>query len=188
MTSPAEFEPATCGLEIRWCYQLNQYEVQNRGKESVRKPTPRSSALELWKTMRVLPREGTHSVEVDIMRRPIAALVLTAGLAMAAVAAPSEAQAQGRDWGWGVVAGYVAGASIANSTWGYPGYSGYGYPAYGYAYPRYGLGYGYGYGPAYGVSYAYPANYGAYYRPYYGYAFAGPPAGRRVVIHRARWR
>src|SRR5690242_12242985 len=136
----------------------------------------------------VLPCEGTHSVEVDIMRRPIAALVLTAGLAMAAVAPPSQAQAQGRDWGWGVVAGYVAGAAIANSTWGYPSYYGYGYPAYGYAYPRYGLGYGYGYGPPYGVSYAYPANYGGYYRPYDGYAYAGPRAVRRVVIHRARWR
>jgi hypothetical protein len=127
------------------------------------------------------------------MRRPIAALVLTAGLAMATVAAPSQAQAQGRDWGWGVVAGFVAGAAIANSTWGYPGYYGYGYPAYGYgyAYPTYGLGYGYGTGPAYGVSYSYsygyPAYYGGYYRPYHGYAYAGPRAVRRVVIHRARW-
>jgi hypothetical protein len=60
------------------------------------------------------------SVEID-MRRPIAALVLTAGLAMATVAPPSQAQAQGRDWGWGVVAGFVAGAAIANSTPGYPG-------------------------------------------------------------------
>jgi hypothetical protein len=121
------------------------------------------------------------------MRRPIAALVLTAGLAMATVA-PSQAQAQGRDWGWGVVAGFVAGAAIANSTSGYPGYYGYGYPAYGYAYPRYGLGYGYGYGPAYGVSYAYPAYNGGYDRPYNGYAYAGPRAVRRVVVHRARWR
>ena len=125
------------------------------------------------------------SVETD-MRRPIAALVLTAGLAMATVAPPSQAQAQGRDWGWGVVAGFVAGAAIANSTWGYSGYYGYGYPAYGYAYPRYGL--GYGYGPAYGVSYAYPAYNGGYDRPYNGYAYAGPRAVRRVVVHRARWR
>ena len=44
-------------------------------------------------------------------RRPIAALVLTVGLAMATVAPPSQAQAQGRDWGWGVVAGFVAGAA-----------------------------------------------------------------------------
>ena len=50
------------------------------------------------------------SVETD-MRRPNAALVLTAGLAMATVAPPSQAQAQGRDWGWGVVAGFVAGAA-----------------------------------------------------------------------------
>jgi hypothetical protein len=127
------------------------------------------------------------SVEID-MRRPIAALVLTAGLAMATVAPPNQAQAQGRDWGWGVVAGFVAGAAIANSTPGYPGYYGYGYPAYGYAYPRYGLGYGYGYGLAYGVSYAYPPYYGGYDRPYYGYAYAGPRAVRRVVVHRARWR
>jgi hypothetical protein len=93
------------------------------------------------------------------MRRPIAALVLTAGLAMATVA-PSQAQAQGRDWGWGVVAGFVAGAAIANSTSGYPGYYGYGYPAY----------------------------YGGYDRPSDGYAYAGPRAVRRVVVHRARWR
>ena len=77
-------------------------------------------------------------------------------------------------------------AQLANSTPGYSGYYGYGYPAYGYAYPRYGL--GYGYGPAYGVSYAYPAYNGGYDRPYNGYAYAGPRAVRRVVVHRARWR
>src|SRR5207248_6104854 len=105
--------------------------------------------------------------------------------------APSQAQAQWRGWGWGVggfALGALAGAAIARSTWGYPGYYGYGYPAYGYgyAYPSY----GYGNGPAYGVSYSYsyPAYYGGYYRPYYGYAYAGPRVVRRVVVHRARWR
>jgi hypothetical protein len=126
------------------------------------------------------------------MKRPIAALVLTAGLAMATVAAPSQAQAQWRGWGWGVggfAIGALAGAAIASSTWGYPGYYGYGYPAYGYgySYPAYGYGYGY---PAYGYGYApaYSYGYPAYYGGYGGYAYAGSRAARRVVIHRARWR
>jgi hypothetical protein len=123
------------------------------------------------------------------MRRPIAALVLTAGLAMATVAAPSQAEAQWRGWGWGLggfAIGALAGAAIARSTWGYPGYYGYGYPAYGYGYGY--PAYGYGYAPA-AYSYGYPAYYGGYSRPYYGaYAYAGSRAARRVVIHRARWR
>ena len=142
--------------------------------------------------------DGTHTLELDIMRRPIAALMLTAGLTMATVAAPTQAQAQWRGWGWGLggfAIGAIAGAAIARSTWGYPGYYGYGYPAYGYGYgyPAYGYGYGSGY-PAYGYGYAptyssYPAYYGGYSRPYYGaYAYAGSRAARRVVIHRARWR
>src|SRR5947209_282930 len=97
-------------------------------------------------------------LELDIMRRPIAALVLTAGLAMATVAAPSQAQAQWRGWGWGLggfAIGALAGAAIASTTWGYPGYYGYGYPAYGYGYAYPSYGYGYGNGPAYGVSYSY---------------------------------
>jgi hypothetical protein len=60
------------------------------------------------------------------MRRPVGALLLTTGLAMATVATPSEAQAQ-----WG--------------GWGYAP------DVYGYALPSYG--YGYGNGPAYGTSY-----------------------------------
>ena len=104
------------------------------------------------------------------MKRPIVALVLTAGLAMATVVAPTQAQAQWRGWGWGLggfAIGALAGAAIARSTWGYPGYYGYG-----------------GYG-----GYSYPAYYGGYSRPYYGaYAYAGSRAVRRVVIHRARWR
>ena len=92
-----------------------------------------------------------------------------------------------RGWGWGLggfAIGALAGAAIARSTWGYPGYYGYGYPAYGYGYgyPAYGYGYGYpvaygyGYGPAY--SYGYPAYYGGYYRPYYGAYAAGPRVAR----------
>ena len=80
------------------------------------------------------------------MRRPIAALMLTAGLTMATVAAPTQAQAQWRGWGWGLggfAIGALVGAAIARSTWGYPGYYGYG----GYGYPAYGYGYG---SPAYG--------------------------------------
>src|SRR5262245_37045896 len=91
-----------------------------------------------------------HTLELDIMRRPIAALMLTAGLAMATVTAPSQAQAQWRGWGWGLggfAIGALAGAAIASSTWGYPGYYGYGYPAYGYGYGY--PAYGYGYAPAY---------------------------------------
>jgi len=132
-------------------------------------------------------------LELDIMRRPIAALVLTAGLAMATVQAASPAQAQWRGWGAGLggfAIGALAGAAIASTTWGYPGYYAYGYPAYGYGYAYPSYGYGYGNGPAYGVSYSYsyPAYYGGYYRPYYGYAYAGPRVVRRVVVHRARWR
>jgi hypothetical protein len=141
-----------------------------------------------------------YVLEVDIMKRPICAVVLAAGLALATVAAPSQAQAQWRGWGWGLggfAIGALAGAAIASSTWGYPGYYGYGYPAYGYGYgyPAYGYGYsypaygyGYGYAPA-AYSYGYPAYYGGYSRPYYGaYAYAGRPVVRRAVIHRARWR
>ena len=122
-------------------------------------------------------------LELHIMKRPIVALVLTAGLAMATVVAPTQAQAQWRGWGWGLggfAIGALAGAAIARSTWGYPGY--YGYGGYGgYGYPAYSYG---GYG-----GYSYPAYYGGYSRPYYGaYAYAGSRAVRRVAIHRARWR
>jgi hypothetical protein len=102
-----------------------------------KRPEANSKVMLLWNFGKPggFSRVSEHmSVEID-MRRPIAALVLAVGLAMATVAPPSQAQAQGRDWGWGVVAGFVAGAAIANSTPGYPGYYGYGYPAYGYAYP-----------------------------------------------------
>ena len=123
---------------------------------------------------------GDHS-ELNVMKRPIFALVLTAGLAMATVAAPTQAQARWGGWGWGVggfALGALAGAAIASSAYAYPGYyGGYGYPAYsyGYGYPAYGYGY-----PAYSYGYAYPA--------YRSYAYAPRPyVRRRVVIHRSRW-
>jgi uncharacterized protein YcfJ len=63
-------------------------------------------------------------------------------------------------------------AAMMGYGYGYAGYPGYGYPAYGYGYPAYGYGY-----PAYGYGYGYPAVYGAavipayrpFYRPWVGY-------------------
>jgi hypothetical protein len=78
------------------------------------------------------------------MRKSLTALVTAATIAVAAVAAPSAAEAR---WGWGgpgfflggLAAGALVGAALApNYYYGYPGY--YGYPAY------YG---GYGYSPYY---------------------------------------
>jgi hypothetical protein len=71
-----------------------------------KRPEANTKVMLLWNFGKLggFFRVSEHmSVEVDIMRRPIAALVLTVGLAMATVAPPSQAQAQGRDWGWGVV-------------------------------------------------------------------------------------
>jgi hypothetical protein len=62
-------------------------------------------------------------LELDIMQRPIVALVLTAGLAMATVAVPTQAQARWGGWGWGLggfALGALAGAAIASSSYGYP--------------------------------------------------------------------
>src|SRR6476661_2294799 len=92
----------------------------------------------------------------DVMRRTITALVATASIAAAGIAAPKPAEARciGCWVGAGIAAAVIGGA-IASSSYGY----GYGYPAYSY---------GYGY-PAY--SYAYrPAYYGYAYAPrrYYG--------------------
>jgi hypothetical protein len=74
------------------------------------------------------------------MRKSLTALVTAATIAVAAVAAPSAAEAR---WGWGgpgfflggLAAGALVGAALAPHYYGYPGY--YGYPAY------YGYGYGY---------------------------------------------
>jgi hypothetical protein len=52
------------------------------------------------------------------MRRPVGALLLTAGLAMATVATPSEGQAQWGGWGYGYA----------------PDVYGYALPSYGYVY------------------------------------------------------
>src|SRR6476661_3152921 len=84
----------------------------------------------------------------DVMRRTITALVATAIIAAAGIAAPKPAEARciGCWVGAGIAAAVIGGA-IASSSYGY----GYGYPAYSYGY-----GYGYGY-PAYGYGYGYPA-------------------------------
>ncbi len=87
-------------------------------------------------------------------------------------------QVHWRGGGWGIGAGFLAGAliggAIASSTYGYygaPYYYGYGYP-YPYPYPYYG-----GYAP--GVVY-----YGGY-APYYGaYGYYRP---HRVYRHYRRW-
>ena len=133
-------------------------------KERVRKPNANVISLRNLGSLGLfLPGGDAHSGELHIMRRSIAALVLTAASVMATVAAPSQSQAQWR-------------------VGGYPSYYGYSNPAhvYGYASPSYG--YGYANGPAYGLSYYYGG-----YRPD-GYINAGPPAVRRIVIHRARRR
>jgi hypothetical protein len=94
------------------------------------------------------------------MRKTIAAIIATAGLAAAVIAAPKPAEARcfGCWVGAGIAAGVVAGALASRSYgYGYPAYSyGYGYPAYGYAQP-------YGYDGGY---YA-PRRY--YARRYYRY-------------------
>ena len=129
------------------------------------------------------------------MKRQIFALVLTAGLATAIVATPTQAQARWGGWGWGLgglALGALAGAAIASSTyaWGYPGYYGYGYPAYaayGYGYPAYSYGFAY---PRYAfASYAYAPTFGRAWHPGYhvrrAWAYSGYRLGRRI-IHRAR--
>src|SRR5262245_49978940 len=92
------------------------------------------------------------------MRKTITAIIATAGLAAAVIAAPKPAEARciGCWVGAGIAAGVVAGALASRSYgYGYPAYSD-GYPAYGYAQP-------YGY---YGGYYA-PRRY--YTRRYYRY-------------------
>jgi hypothetical protein len=95
----------------------------------------------------------------DVMRKTITALVATASIGAAGLAAPKPAEARclGCWIGAGIAAAVIGGA-FASRAYGY-GY-GYGYPAYsyGYGYPAYSYGYGY---PAYSYGYGYPA---------YGYA------------------
>jgi hypothetical protein len=84
------------------------------------------------------------------MRKTLTALAMAGTVAIAAVAAPSAAEAR---WGWrgpGLVGGLIAGGLIAGALapryYGYPGYYGY------YGGPYYG-------GPYYG---------GCWRRGYYG--------------------
>ena len=69
------------------------------------------------------------------MRRTITALVATASIAAAGIAAPKPAEARciGCWVGAGIAAAVIGGA-IASSSYGY----GYGYPAYSYGYGGYG--------------------------------------------------
>src|SRR5262249_18494721 len=72
-------------------------------------------------------------------------------------AGPAQVETvQFRRWGWGIGAGFIAGAVIGSALASpYYGYGGYGAYGYGYGYP----------GPYYGSSYA----------PYYSYAYAPAP-------------
>ncbi len=108
--------------------------------------------------------ERFRNILEDVMRKTITALVATASVAAAGLAAPKPAEARclGCWIGAGIAAAVIGGA-FASRAYGY-GY-GYGYPAYsyGYGYPAYSYGYGY---PAYSYGYGYPA-YG-----YAGYGYA----------------
>jgi hypothetical protein len=109
-------------------------------------------------------RRTVRNILEDVMRKTITALVATASVAAAGLAAPKPAEARclGCWIGAGIAAAVIGGA-FASRAYGY-GY-GYGYPAYsyGYGYPAYSYGYGY---PAYSYGYGYPA-YG-----YAGYGYA----------------
>jgi hypothetical protein len=92
------------------------------------------------------------STEVNATRKSLIAFVAADSVAVAAVTAPTAAEARWRGWGWGAALGgftlgAVVGSSLARPYYGYPsyGYSYYGYPAYySYGYPAY---YSYGYYP-----------------------------------------
>ncbi len=86
------------------------------------------------------------------MRKTLTALAAAATLTIAAVAAPTSADARRGWWGPAVIGGFAAGAIIA-SQFARPYYGGY----YGYAGPVY-----YQYAPA-------PVTY-EYYAPQYYYA------------------
>ena len=104
------------------------------------------------------------------MKKAVLALATAATIGVAALVAPSPAQAwRGGGWGPGLAAGLIGAAvigGIASSAYAYgPGYGYYGGPGYGY--------YG-GYAPAYYGGYA-PAYYGGYGPGYYA------PVYRRVI-------
>jgi hypothetical protein len=85
--------------------------------------------------------------------------VLTAAtIAVAAVAAPTTADARWRGGWWGPALGGFALGAIVGSAFARPYYGyGYGYPAYSYGYPAY--------------SYSYPAYYGYGDRNYYAHCW-----------------
>jgi hypothetical protein len=112
------------------------------------------------------------------MKKAVLALLTAATIGVAALVAPSPAQAWRGGWSWGpgLAGGLIAGAvigGIASSAYAYGPYGYYGGPGYGY-YGGYAPAYYGGYAPAYyNYSYA-PAYYGGYYGPGTGALF-GPP-------------
>ena len=95
------------------------------------------------------------------MRKSLTALA-AATVAVAAVAAPSTADARWRGW-WGPALGGFAVGAIVGSALARPYYA---YPSYGYGDGPY---YGYGYPAYYGYAYSYPPYYGYGDRTYFGY-------------------
>src|SRR5262249_55823315 len=95
------------------------------------------------------------------MRNLLTALA-AATVAVAAVAAPTTADARWRGWGpalGGFAVGAIVGNAFSRAYYAYPYFS-YGYgPSYGYGYPAY-------------YSYCYPPYYGHGDRDYFGY-YAG---------------
>ena len=102
------------------------------------------------------------------MRKSLTALAAAGTIAVAAIAAPTAAEAR-RGWWIGPAIGGFAAAAIIGSAFARPYYGGYGYGGY---YGGYGGGYYNSYypGPTYYSYYApQPAYYDYYYtpRPYY---------------------
>ncbi|MBV8109781.1 MAG: hypothetical protein JO012_08440 [Hyphomicrobiales bacterium] len=94
--------------------------------------------------------------------RKLLTVLAAATITVAAVAAPTTADARWRGW-WGPALGGFAAGALIGSAFARPYYAypyGYG-PYYAYGAPAY-----YGYGPAY---YSYPPYYGYGDRNYFGY-------------------
>jgi hypothetical protein len=95
------------------------------------------------------------------MRKSLITLVAGSSVAVAAMTAPTTAEARWRGWGWGAALGgfalgAVVGSAVARPYYAYPSYGYYGYPTYySYGYPAY---YSYGYYPRH-----------RYYRRHYAY-------------------
>jgi hypothetical protein len=151
---------------------LNQSFLRRSGSSCQSEAWNRSRSLQRLDSTIQANGFAVCNILEDAMRKTITAIVATASIAAAALAAPKPAEARclGCWVGAGIAAGIIGGALASRAYgYGYPAYGyGDGYPAdsYGYGYPADSYGYGH---PAYGYApYVYtPAYYGYAPRRYY---------------------